>query len=1301
MPLSSVDPINSAQGSFGKQLGVGTPPCWSGGGGTGSSGGAHKTYTYRADVLRFLAWDETTGKLAVNGAHEIQLPDGGDVAALGASLVVVYSAPEKPFSAIVLYDGAYTMDQSTEGMFQSIRWFYDGTTSARLTHIVGSGQANKSEILRFNGNKIAANPFTSAQGPGWDNATYVLNASDFVPPVPDPLAQVATSVDHQGFSSFDCLTWAAVVYETPVVDTDKDGLLDVWEKRRPAGSTYPDTDPYGQTLPNLEAMGADPFCKDVFLEINYVKTDVVTSYGGVLKPAHTHLPPHEALKLMGDAFSNAAVDSGPGCTRDIGQGPGRGILLHVDVGNDYPAGSPGDPSKNAEKYIIRNSGGLRSVLARGGEFIDEAATTLDPVTNQPCATTNPPEACQFSAYPGTIGWKTGFRFFRDELVSAQPPPLTATGDDPCDWSYDPDTGQPDTGPGGACERRFDRVRKNMFHYALFAHAIGLPKSEIPSDPAFRIPQTISGVGDLPGGDFMVALGAFSDHLGDYVGDPAVWTAFPTGTPFMVASTAFHEMGHGFGLGHGGPLSDANCKPVYTSAMNYLYQLRGLLDDRGKRNLNFSYGENPPISEEALADNTFPSVKLSYRIGWYAPLSGSYLESSVPTPIPASSRCPGAPREPGEAFIRFDAPDTLSLIDWNANGTIQSGYSLDVNFDGRTTPPPGGTSGQLHQDFDDWFNIQLNQLGSRRSAGGLFRLLPKPADCLDDPCLVLGPLSLDASANDYPASDYAQYDYGRSYYGRSYYGRSYYGADLSRGDLGLGDYGRSYYGRSYYGRSYYGRSYHGRSYYGRSYYGRSYYGASYDDQPFTGSGDRGRSYLGGGDLSLGDPNNPGGELGHETATWNSPPAEFGACVIGVDSSCLGDPDDSFKVRGFWTDPTEGGVRFYQLYRVQATALQAGQEWEPVGAPRDPRVPTLWVDCSAVGRFDANDPSRRCYGVIDDFPLVKGSSYIYFVQATFDDGLTGALSDQVTIVGPNHPPVADAQTVTTAEDTPTLITLTGSDADGDTLTFAFTQPAHGTLSGTGPTLTYAPALNYNGPDRFTFTVDDGTLTSAATVTITVTAVNDAPVAVGDTYAVARDAVLTVAAKGVLANDADVDGGPLSALLVTGPSHAASFALNSDGSFSYTPAADYLGPDGFTYTANDGRLDSTVATVAITVKTYQLIGTQNVPPAVISKAKAGSTVPMKWVFRDGSTVVDSAQVTYIIRMVGTTKSVAFTNTDPGTSSFRYDATSRTWCFNLQTKDSAGVVYPVDTYAITITPLPSGYLPPLTSPFSLTLTK
>ena len=102
---------------------------------------------------------------------------------------------------------------------------------------------------------------------------------------------------------------------------------------------------------------------------------------------------------------------------------------------------------------------------------------------------------------------------------------------------------------------------------------------------------------------------------------------------------------------------------------------------------------------------------------------------------------------------------------------------------------------------------------------------------------------------------------------------------------------------------------------------------------------------------------------------------------------------------------------------------------------------------------------------------------------------------------------------------------------------------------------------------------------TVTITVTPVNDAPVAVGNSYTTSAGTALTLAAPGVLQNDADIDGDTLTAVLVGSPSHG-TLTLNANGSFTYTPAAGFSGNDTFTYKANDGQADSSVATVSIAV-------------------------------------------------------------------------------------------------------------------------
>src|SRR5207249_2606423 len=103
--------------------------------------------------------------------------------------------------------------------------------------------------------------------------------------------------------------------------------------------------------------------------------------------------------------------------------------------------------------------------------------------------------------------------------------------------------------------------------------------------------------------------------------------------------------------------------------------------------------------------------------------------------------------------------------------------------------------------------------------------------------------------------------------------------------------------------------------------------------------------------------------------------------------------------------------------------------------------------------------------------------------------------------------------------------------------------------------------------------------ATAALTITAVNDAPAAANDSYTTAEDTALTVTAPGVLANDTDIDSPTLTAVLGTGPAHG-TLTLNANGGFTYTPAANFKGADSFTDKANDGTLDSNLATVALTI-------------------------------------------------------------------------------------------------------------------------
>ncbi len=169
---------------------------------------------------------------------------------------------------------------------------------------------------------------------------------------------------------------------------------------------------------------------------------------------------------------------------------------------------------------------------------------------------------------------------------------------------------------------------------------------------------------------------------------------------------------------------------------------------------------------------------------------------------------------------------------------------------------------------------------------------------------------------------------------------------------------------------------------------------------------------------------------------------------------------------------------------------------------------------------------------------------------------------------------------------------TDAEGNRLgSTLVTNVSNGTLTLNGDgTFVYTPNPDFFGTDTFTYRANDGALDSnVATVTITVTPVNDAPVATGDAHAVNEDATLNIPGPGVLGNDIDIDGPALSAVLVAGPSAAAAFTLNADGSFSYTPTVDFSGVDAFTYRVFDGTLQSGVATVTLTVNAV------NDPPVI----------------------------------------------------------------------------------------------------------
>jgi hypothetical protein len=690
-------------------------PCWSSGGTGGANNGAARVYV--ADILRYLDHDPVTDDFRVaNGNHTFTLADSGKqgngniVYVDGISMVVVYrvlgTPGATPLRSVVIYDGAFTMTKLSASMTQKIGGFYDAL-----------GTANGVRMTQIVANGQAGNTsnltvnggaVTGGTNPFTGTAGTRWDDATFnftLPQQADSYSTAVTSSDNQ-----ICLTWTAIVTSTQVEDSDNDGLLDSWESKglhfNPGDATHPAT--FG------DCSYAGETCVNLpAMGADPKKQDIFLEFDWM-----------QSAAWSGNGDSGAAHTHIPNVAalKMVGDAfHSNSINLHFDLGNNYQDGLtlPLCASGLDKACIIPYNA---AIAKAGGEIIDES-TLL-------CPRAGYAGPCAYSEPYSVLSWKVGYEEVKNGSATLGTP------------------------------SHFSRDRKDIFHYVLFGHALAAPELDLNTGLPTGHPKSVSGVADFPGGDILITLGRWrSDSI-----DPNTGVSNDqVGSQLIQAGTLIHELGHNLNLAHAGAVKSPNCIPNYLSNMNYLYQTRGLTDALNAEHVDYSHGllttvlDETALSETALLGPV--GVVPTYKIRYFGPLGNNPADSA------AQLHCDGTPLKPGVDLPMMRLENSfLNFIDWNNDGVQTNGtFPLDVNYDGTIGPPA-----LLLADYNDWGNLNLQQVGIR--AG-------------------VGELSLDAQVTDLSASDPGSADFGSADFGSADFGSADFGsADFGSADFGSADFG---------------------------------------------------------------------------------------------------------------------------------------------------------------------------------------------------------------------------------------------------------------------------------------------------------------------------------------------------------------------------------------------------------------------------------------------------------------------------------------------------------------------------------
>ncbi len=260
-----------------------------------------------------------------------------------------------------------------------------------------------------------------------------------------------------------------------------------------------------------------------------------------------------------------------------------------------------------------------------------------------------------------------------------------------------------------------------------------------------------------------------------------------------------------------------------------------------------------------------------------------------------------------------------------------------------------------------------------------------------------------------------------------------------------------------------------------------------------------------------------------------------------------------------------------------------------------------------------------------PQIDDDTEVSFTFDIIDDeDLVVSGSANLDILPINDAPNAENDVITTEEDTAVTIDVlvNDSDVEGDALSIqsASVPSEQGSVDIVDGKLVFTPAENFNGDAEITYTVTDGQLTDEAKVTVTVTPVNDSPVAVDDTTSIQEDTAVTI---DVLTNDTDVDGDKLSIESASVPKEQGTVEV-VDGKLVFTPAENFNGDAEITYTVTDGELTDE-AKVTVTVNPVNNAPTIKVDAveSITEDAVSTDTVVATLTVRDTDTPEDQLTV------------------------------------------------------------------------------